>query len=87
MTRCKSGRRSGALIPGAVIDGLPTSTIRGRGRPKLRWLDNVTKWSGRTVGELRRAVAEREQAMAATEATMGASLCRMLMMHRDFLLC
>ena len=34
--------------PSAVIDGLPTGTIRGRGRPKLRWIDSVTKWSSRT---------------------------------------
>ena len=57
--------RQGGL-PSAAIDGLPTGTIRGRGRPKLRWIDNVTKWSGRCVKELRRAAIERHQVMAAT---------------------
>ena len=51
---------------GTAIDGLSTDTVRGRGRPKLRWIENVTKWSGRCVGELRRASIERDQVMAAT---------------------
>ncbi len=50
----------------AVIDGLPMGTSRGRGRPKLRWIDNMTKWSGRSVRELRKAATIREQLMAAT---------------------
>ena len=49
-----------------TLDGLPTGTIRGRGRPKLRWIDNFTKWSGRSVGELRGAAIERDQVMAGT---------------------
>ena len=35
-------------------------TCRGRGRPKVRWVDNVTKWNGRSVHELRKAATERE---------------------------
>ena len=62
---CAHVMRQGGL-PGAAIDGLPTGTIRGRGRPKLRWIDNVTKWSGRSVKELRREAIERHQVMAAT---------------------
>ena len=34
--------------------------------PKLRWIDNVTKWSVRSVEELRRAAIERHQVRAAT---------------------
>ena len=47
-------------LPSAAIDGLPTGTIQGRGHPKLCWIDNVTQWSGRHVGELRRAAVERK---------------------------
>ena len=57
--------RQGGL-PLAVIDGLPKGTFCSRGCAKLRWIDNVTKWSGRSVGELRRAGIEREQVVAAT---------------------
>ena len=38
--------------------------LGGRGRPKLHWVDNVTKWSGRSVDELRKAAIESEQVMA-----------------------
>ena len=54
-------------LPSTVINGVRTGTIRGRGQPKLRWTDSVTKWSARSVGELRRATIERvDQVMAAT---------------------
>ena len=57
---CVHVMRQGGL-PCAVINGLPMhGTSRGRGRPKLRWVNNVTKWSGRSVGELRKAAIERE---------------------------
>ena len=36
-------------------------TSRGRGRPKLRWVDSVAKWSGRSVEDLRKPAIEREQ--------------------------
>ena len=62
---CTHVMRQGGL-PGAAIDGLPTGTTRGRDRPKLRWIDNITKWSARSVKELRRAAIERHQVMAAT---------------------
>ena len=62
---CAHVMRQGGL-PGAAIDGLPTGTVRGRGRPKLCWIDNVTEWSGRSVKEPRREAIERHQVMAAT---------------------
>ncbi len=49
--------RQGGL-PDAVTDGLPMGTSRGRGHPKLRWIDNVQEL-------LRIAEIEREQVMAA----------------------
>ena len=52
--------RQGGL-QSAIIDGLPAGTRRGRGRPKLRWVKNVTDWSGKSVPELRQAAVAREQ--------------------------
>ena len=43
---------------------LTMGTSQGRGRHKLHWVDNVTKWTGRSVDELRKAVIKREQVMA-----------------------
>lgn len=59
--------RQGGL-QSAIIDGLPADTRRGRGRPKLRWIGNVTDWSGNSVPELRRAAVEREQLTRAVPA-------------------
>ena len=85
---CAHVMRQGG-IPSAVIDGQPTGTIRGRGRPKLHWIDNGTQWGSRSVGELRRAQIERERVMAETPGlcpplqfedgvATDASLCRMM---------
>ena len=75
--------RQGGL-PDAVIDG----TIRGTGRPKLCYIDNVTKWSGRSVEELRRAAIKRgdgsdsrraPQLQFDDGAATDTSFCRMIM--------
>ena len=59
--------RQGGL-PCAVIDGLPTVWVRVGAEvvPNCAGLDNVTKWTGRSVDELRNAAIEREQVMAAS---------------------
>ena len=39
-------------IARAVIGGLPAGTRRGPGRPRLRWVDNISSWSGLPSAEL-----------------------------------
>ena len=36
----------------AVLCGLPCGYKRKPGRPHLRWIDNLTKWSGRSAVQL-----------------------------------
>ena len=38
-----------------------TSRQRRRGRPRTRWQDNITKWTGLTGDRLLRSVEDRRQ--------------------------
>jgi len=38
-----------------------TSGQRGRGRPRTRWQDNTTKWTGLTGDRLLRSIEDRRQ--------------------------
>ncbi len=73
---CAHVMRQGGLH-NAVIDGLRMGTICGRGCPKLHWIDNVTKGSGRSVRELRIAATESEQVMVATQGMLSHHNLRM----------
>ena len=53
-------RREGLPCTATCIDGL-LGTSQGRRHPKLHWLDNVAKWSGRSVEDMIKAPIEREQ--------------------------
>ena len=85
---CAHVMRQGGLS-GAATDGLPMGRPRGRGCPKLRSMDNVTKWSSRSAGELRRTVFEGDGGDSKSapplqyedEAATDVCLCRMVMMN------
>lgn len=55
---CGHAHRHGGLTS-AVIAGLPEGTSRSRGRPSMRWVDNLTRWSGLTTPELETAALNR----------------------------
>ena len=40
--------------------------VKAEGLPKLRWVDNVMKWSGSRVDEPEKVPIERKQVMAAS---------------------
>ncbi len=48
-------------IARAVIGGLPAGTRRGPGRPRLRWVDNISSWSGLSSVELVEASIQHEE--------------------------
>ena len=43
-------------------------TQRGRGRPKIRWVRNVTEWSGKGIPQLRLAAVARDRLTKAAPA-------------------
>jgi hypothetical protein len=45
-------------LANTIMQG-PVDGKRGRGRPKLCWLDNIRKWTGKTVAELHRTAKDR----------------------------
>jgi len=46
-----------------------TSGQRRRGRPRTRWQDNLTKWTGLTGDRLLRSVEDRRQRRKITHET------------------
>ena len=48
---CGHAARYGGLTS-AVLSGLPYGRNRKPGRPHLRWIDNLTKWSGHSANQL-----------------------------------
>ena len=46
-----------------------TSGQRRRGRPRTRWQDNITKWTGLTGDRLLRSVEYRRQRRKITDET------------------
>ena len=51
-------KRSEQGLSRACLEG-NTPGKRSRGRPKMRWIDNVRKWSGLTTAELNVATRDR----------------------------
>ena len=58
-------RKPGDTIEGSVMTGLVEGE-RGRGRPRISWLDNITAWTGLTGSTLLRASQERGRWTALT---------------------
>ncbi len=54
LNRC-DGSLAHTIMHGAV-DGM-----RGRGRPKATWLDDIVQWTGRGVVECMRVAEDRER--------------------------
>jgi len=53
-------RKEGNCTEKEIMQGI-TSGQRRRGRPRTRWQDNVTKWTGVTGDRLLRSVEDRRQ--------------------------
>jgi len=52
-----------------------TSSQRRRGRPRTRWQDNITKWTGLTGDRLLRSVEDRRQCRKIIHETAVSSTC------------
>jgi len=72
-------------IARAVIDGLPAGTRRGPGRPRLRWVNNISNWSGQTPAELVAAGVRRDEIMPKAIVHRHYNL-RSRGLRRDFIL-
>ena len=52
-------------IASAVVDGMPEGCRHSLGRRKMRWVDNIRKWSGCNISELREAALQRRAVVEA----------------------
>ena len=51
-------RKPGDCLEKTIIQGINPGT-RGRGRPRMMWIDNIKDWTARTSGQLVRDVEDR----------------------------
>ena len=60
-------RKEGLCLEEEIIQGtIPGG--RGRGRPKINWMDNIRKWTGRTQEDLIRMTEDRRRWWPTLEA-------------------